>query len=168
MKTLRSKLESILKRIYIESDTGTSSSSLMIGDSGVALFRILYLKHFENSLYDDKTISTIQALAESLVSSNDNSFCYGNSGTKWFFSYLYQLEIIEECDYNNICLGDELIVESALGLLETKNYEFLNGAVGLAQYLLFSNYKLNDSFFLRFLKNLRCSLLKIQLLIVLI
>jgi lantibiotic modifying enzyme len=151
---VKSDLKNILEYIYIESDNSALAPSLFVGEAGIALFRILYLKHFKNSAYDPKTIASIQAITESLITIADSSFCYGSSGIKWLFSYLYKLDIIEKDDYENISLDDNITAANALKLLDSNNYEFLSGAVGIAHYILSSNYKFRASFFAKFFKKL--------------
>lgn len=151
---MKPDIKNILENIYLESENSALAPSLFVGEAGIALFRILYLKHFKKSAYDLKTVASIQAITESLITTTDSSFCYGSSGIKWLFSYLFKLDIIEKNDYENISSDDNITAADALKLLESNNYEFLSGAVGIAHYILSSNYKFRASFFAIFFKKL--------------
>jgi len=152
---MRKALLKILDNIYNDIEDNNSSISLMVGGPGIMLFKLYYLKHIKNNDLNDDIISNIQELSEASISyDNVSSFCNGQAGINWFFSFLYNEDYIDRKDYKIITSNDFLLAETGLDYLTAGVYDFLHGGVGIAHYILYAKGKKSLPFFDKFHDNL--------------
>ena len=121
-----SHIKELLKKIYYESEHVKLYPSLIGGGAGVALFKVLYQKHFSNAGFDDQIIMDIQDLAEKNQHNENITFAIGQSGVSWFFLYLFKADIISQADFKALCTNDDFLKSKSLALTNIILSAFLN------------------------------------------
>jgi hypothetical protein len=145
----------ILNNIYNEIEGDNTLISLMGGGTGVALFKIYYLKYVKKNDLNEDIIYSLQELSEASINYNNiSSFCNGQAGINWFFNLLYNLGYIEKKDFKIITSNDFSLAQVGLDNLSVGFYDFLHGGVGIAHYLLCAKNEKLIPFFGRFLDGL--------------
>ncbi|TDX00534.1 lanthionine synthetase C family protein [Dinghuibacter silviterrae] len=136
-----------LQNIYLDINKDKSvSPALLTGAAGIQLFNLLYLKN-KNETADEACQENIQLLAEHSLSFTHPTFCSGFAGTNWFFKYLYGKGLLTSEDVSMLCYRDTELENTSIQMLETGNYDFLHGAVGIAYYLLYPPNTTSEGYF---------------------
>lgn len=80
---------------------------------------------------------------------DDNYFTFSNgkSGLNWFFSYLFEINILEEEDYHNLCSDNFMLQRVSLNLFHDNNWDFLLGRLGISYYALFISNGFDKNYF---------------------
>jgi len=110
------------------------NTSLMVGQSGIILYKSYYNKVFKVEKFD------INNELETLFSKLPNEahylpFCGGFTGAAWMFSHLIKHKLID-ANIEEVQTLDEIIEERIEAELMGNNYDYLHGALGMAWYLL--------------------------------
>lgn len=129
---IEQKLESIYKEIMISS----SDLSLYSGMAGKCLFALLYCRYFKEGKIEDKLESSIQELINGYLDVGSYSLASGKTGINWLYLQMYNWELIETNDLEEICVEDINLFKSSVNALSNGNYDFLHGSLGIAYYLL--------------------------------
>lgn len=147
---MKGEINTILHGIYRQSSLNiTNNFSLLTGKAGILLFKMEYCKYF-NYKFDPDLQDEIHELALNSFKNTDMTFCSGNTGIKWFFTYLYNKQLITKNDWQFVCSNNKDIKEIAIEMITKEKYEYLYGAVGISNYLLWQNSKAHVNFFKKF------------------
>ena len=111
--------------------------SLLIGNSGVILYKAYYNKVFKKNHYNlNENLSDLfNHLSKNI---NSTTFCNGISGICWTYKHLINNNFID-ADINALDELDDLIGEKMIADMRHENYDFLHGALGSLWYFLESN-----------------------------
>lgn len=141
-----------LKNIYRGLSYQHLPLSLMGGAFGVELFRIMYRKVFkiESTEIDDEQL---QELFESSFDAKLAALSSGKAGFYWFFTYLYNQRLLSKKDLVLLSSDQQRIISGAIDDIRIENFDYLHGAIGIAQYLVTSAKK-NRQFFKYLFDNL--------------
>jgi hypothetical protein len=129
---IEQKLESIYKEIMISSN----DLSLYSGMAGKCLFALLYCQYFKEGKIDDNLKSSIQEIIDGYLDVRPYSLASGKAGINWLYLQMYNWELIETNDLEEICVEDINLFKTSIFALSSGNYDFLHGSLGIAYYLL--------------------------------
>jgi lantibiotic modifying enzyme len=165
-KSFHDIIESEVKQIasiLLNLDEKNLRFGLYEGISGISLFMYLYYKHTNNILYKRKLDKLLKQSIKSIENSkSEGLFSVGLTGWGWLIIYLENESFLEQ---SNSLLEtiDELLHRELIRLIEQREYDLLNGALGIGLYFLKRKkpeyIEILISFFERFIDN---DLLKIK------
>jgi lantibiotic biosynthesis protein len=139
---LKKEIIALLKKGYEElRKMDIAPPALMYGEAGTALFNFFYLKYFRCNDCAIALQSQLQSLAEKTLECNQPTLCGGKAGLNWFFTYLYRQQMLDKDEWMYLTSDASNLEHAAITMLETGNYDFLHGAIGIGYQLL---YKKNN------------------------
>lgn len=140
---VRPEAVTILNRIFEEvNEHKLNHPSLLGGDAGIELYKVLYNKYFASKKKMDlKPKENVQNFIEDSITNINSTFCHGEAGRNCFFYYLNKRKILSKSDIEFLCDNDDELKKESLNFLEQSNYDFLHGAIGIAHYFLYSKGK---------------------------
>ena len=112
--------------------------NLMDGLTGEVLFLAYYSKHFKDEQVYESIVPRLEKIFHQInISQHQPSFATGISGVIWTIEHLCINDFI---DFDMISLyesTDEYLYKSMISFIKDNNYDYLHGALGIANY--FSN-----------------------------
>jgi lantibiotic modifying enzyme len=133
---MEERIKSILSNLYSELDWNYKDKSLFSGVAGIDLFHFLYCKHFKGGELDDKFTNSMQEL---IIVANDIenlSFAGGKSGINWYYSFLFNNDVLELHDFRLLTNDVKMLEMAAVHYLKNDYYDPLHGGLGIARQLI--------------------------------
>lgn len=154
---LEKKIENRLHDIYkyiIESEQNTEIN-LMGGLSGEILFLAYYSRHFKNVEALESISPRLEFIFDKINSGeNYPTFASGLCGVNWTVEHLSKNNFIQ-FDTNDLYeTSDEFLYEWMINFMLNHNYDFLHGALGIANYFANRNTFKTNSFVNKFISML--------------
>ncbi|RPH33133.1 MAG: hypothetical protein EHM93_06270 [Bacteroidales bacterium] len=113
------------------------ASSIMGGPSGIALFNFYYSKFKNEQSSYDIGYELIGKIFESINSGKNNySFSGGVAGIGWLIEHLKEQEFIDSNCNEMLCELDDLVYEKMTQDIQSRNFDYLHGALGFGLYFL--------------------------------
>ncbi len=137
---MREKIENKVKEIIAiilnhQYDNTYGRNGLYSGRAGDIMFLSLAYQYFSKPELLDHLSDILVGIAEDL---NDyrkaHSFCYGTAGIGWLMEYLVNNKIVAIETDEVLSDVDQFLNYEMIRYLQSGNYDFLNGAIGLLLY----------------------------------
>jgi class I lanthipeptide synthase len=150
---MRNLIEKKIEQIHtLCSNEKDCNTSLMGGLGGITLFNFYYAKYKnDNEAYAKAYNEIVEIINVINSSTNYNNFSIGLAGIGWIIEHLSKNDFIDVNTHELLGELDEFVSESMLQEINGGHYDYLHGALGIAQYLI-SRRKTNNIY--HYLKNL--------------
>ena len=130
----------------------TNDNTLISGTAGEILFMVYYSRYFQNQKAIETASNKIDQLFDIISKGDGNpTFANGICGYAWLLEHLVQNNFIEyDLDdlYQNT---DEELNQWMCHFIKNKNYDYLHGSVGIANYFLNRNTEKSNTFLKHFI-----------------
>ena len=137
MKLIAEKTHEICSSIIEENDI---TPGLHYGAGGAILFLFEYYRLSK----DDRVLKALQerinTLIENINQCQSYSISSGIAGVGWLLNYMYSKEGLSKDGENIIKEIDEYIIQNIENILADRDYDFMHGSLGVAQYLIDRNH----------------------------
>ena len=99
-----------------------------------------------NNVCDNDNSDRVEELLLNVLNAdfNDNTLCNGYAGVNFTLAYLCKSGFLEESVLQELKDNNKTLLKNAILLLESNNYDFLYGALGISYTCLY-NYQTEDS-----------------------
>ena len=134
------KIEIITNYLYRNYDkfAVNLNNSLFEGKAGISLYLFYASKYFDEPKFENKSILILESIIEDI---NKNpiiiNYYNGLSGILWYIKHLIKVGGLSEEDSSIYEHLNPLIFTSVKEQISLRNYDFLHGALGVINYLLY-------------------------------
>lgn len=138
---------------YLVSHDTNQEMNLLSGKGGEMLFLSYYSRYFNSQDSFNSLGSRFEKIIERINSGNDDStFAGGVCGIVWLLEHLVKEDFIDY-DLNQLYEDtDEYLNEWMINFMKNNTYDYLHGALGIANYFLNRNTPKTNEYLLNFVK----------------
>lgn len=138
---------------YLVSNDTNEEINLLSGTGGEILFLSYYSRYFKSQSTFNEVYTRLDKIVGSINSGNDYStFAGGVCGIVWLLEHLVKEDFIDY-DLNELYQDtDEYLNEWMINLIKNNKYDYLHGALGIANYFLNRNTTKTNEYLLHFIK----------------
>lgn len=152
-KIIESKLHEFAH--YLIANNGNEHINLVNGAAGEILFLCYYSRYFKEEKISPAIYIRLNNIINSINSGNQHpTLAGGLCGINWLLEHLVKEEFI---DFNLNELyedSDDYLNNYMIHFIQNKNYDYLHGALGIANYFLNRNTIKTTNYLINFIKGL--------------
>lgn len=136
----------IIKEIELQNSDALNSDGLLSGRLGVVYYYYILYKHFGAEEFLEKVCFNLDLVLQNIENQNssllfNSALQSGLSGLGYVLRLLMNDDVLDDSFKDQIDEISNLACREALRLIEDKNFDFMNGPIGILHYLNFAGHK---------------------------